>query len=306
MSRFSRIFLSKLIFPRERGADGFIIVAVLWILAALATLAGVYSVYVSNTAIAAHVGDDRLRVEALVSAGVELTAYRLVAFEESKRPTSGAFAFRLGRSDVAVEFRSEGARIDLNAAPKELLAGLFTTLGAKPENAQYFADRIIGWRTKSEAAGQNKEADAYREARLSYPPRQAPFQNVAELRLVLGLPPNLVESALPFVTVFNGRAEIDVIEAAPEVVASLPKINPSIVGEILARRHVQTPEAVMALLGAARSSVAIEGRKATRASVRVALDNGRRVNADVVLLILEEGQEPYRILSWRDDFDGPV
>ena len=35
------------------------------------------------------------------------------------------FSFRLGQANVAVEFRSEAARIDLNAAPKQLLVGLF-------------------------------------------------------------------------------------------------------------------------------------------------------------------------------------
>lgn len=300
------MFVSKLIFPRKRSADGFIIVAVLWILAALATLASVYALYVSNTAVAAHLVGDRLRAEALVSAAVELTAYRLVAFEENLRPTFGAFAFRLGRSDVTVEFRSEGARIDLNEAPKEFLTGLFATLGAKPENAQYYAERIVGWRKKADAAGQNKEADAYRDAGLSYAPRQAPFQNVAELRLVMGLPPTLVERALPFMTVFNGRAEIDVIGAAPEVVAALPNMTGDLLAKILEQRDPRRPQAVLGLLGAARSSVAIEGRKATRVAIRIAFDDGRRVNADVVVLILESGAEPYRILSWRDDFDGPI
>ena len=36
---------------------------------------------------------------------------------------------RLGAANATVEFRSEAARIDLNAAPKPLLAGLFRELG---------------------------------------------------------------------------------------------------------------------------------------------------------------------------------
>ncbi len=291
---------------RRRDEDGFIIVAVLWILAALATLASVYALYVASTAAAAHVGGDRLRAEALIAAGVELTAYRQLGVVENARPTSGGFAFRLGDSNVSVEFQSEGARIDLNAAPKQLLAGLFATLGAKPDKAEKYADRVIGWRKKSEVAGQNKEADAYREAGLSYPPRQGPFQNIAELRLVLDLPPSLVDSALPFVTVFNGRAEIDVILAAPEVVAALPNMSPDLLATILEQRRTAKPQAVLGLLGAARPSVSIEGRKATRAAIRIDFDDGRRVNAEVVILMLESGQEPYRILSWRDDFDGPL
>jgi general secretion pathway protein K len=34
------------------------------------------------------------------------------------------------------------------------------------------------------------------------------------------------------------------------------------------------------------------------------LENGRRVTAEAVILVLQDGDEPYRVLSWRDDFDG--
>ena len=99
----------------------------LWILGALATLATVYSIYVINTASALAIIDDRLKAEALVSAGVELTAYQLTATPDV--PPSGSFRFRLGEANVAVEFRTEFARIDLNVAPKEVFSGLFAALG---------------------------------------------------------------------------------------------------------------------------------------------------------------------------------
>jgi general secretion pathway protein K len=63
----------------------------------------------------------------------------------------------------------------------------------------------------------------------------------------------------------------------------------------------------LSLLGAAGASIAVDGRKATRAAVHITLDTGRQVNADVVLLTTETNSpEPYRILAWHDDFDGPV
>jgi len=78
------------------------------------------------------------------------------------------------------------------------------------------------------------------------------------LRLVRGLPAALVDAALPFVTVFNGKAEIDINEAAPEVIAALPRMNPSTVADILKRRDPQNPQAVLSLLGEARASVTVE------------------------------------------------
>lgn len=287
--------------------DGFILVTVLWILAALSALASVYAVYISNTAMAAHSYASRVEADALVRAALELAAYQLMG-DDATRPTSSRSPSTalLGGSRVDFMFQSEGARIDLNLAPKELLSGLFRELGAKPDEADFYADRIIAWRTKSATGMQNTEIDNYNAAGLSYGPRQAPFQNAAELRLVLGLPQQLIDAALPFVTVFNGQAGIDINEAKPEVVRALPHMSAHVLDEVLRRRDPRNPQAVLPLLGQAASSVAIGSRKAVRVMVHVTLESGRQVNADVVLLIPGNGPEPYRVLAWRDDFDGPV
>jgi general secretion pathway protein K len=292
--------------PRRRADDGFIVVAVLWILGALAALASIYSIYVTNTAISLSANDDRLQAEALVTASLELTAYQLSSPDVDTRPTQGAFRFRMGRGDVGVEFRSEAARIDLNAAPKELLAGLFAGLGARADAAAYYADRIVGWRQPGEVAGDNPEAGAYRAAGLSYGPRQGPFSDVGELWLVLGLPPALVERALPFLTVFSGRAEVDALIAAPEVVAALPGMTPDRLYEILGQRGpgAANAQVVQGLLADAPGA-GTQGSKATRVTVGIVFDNGRRVGTEAVIVPLDNAAEPYRVLSWRDDFDGP-
>src|SRR5262249_1017998 len=201
MSRIDKI-LSLDLLPTETGdapsREGFILVAVLWILTALAALASVYAVYLANTAAAARSYDDRVQARTQIASGLELTAYRLIGFDDASRPTSGAFGFEIGRSRVALEFPSEGAPIDLNLAHKAMLSGLFVVLGAPQEDADTYADRIIAWRTKPPAGKATVEVEAYQSAGLSYGPRQAPLQNAAELRLVRGLPSGLVDAALPF------------------------------------------------------------------------------------------------------------
>jgi general secretion pathway protein K len=290
----------------RRGADGFIVVAVLWILGAFAALISIFAVYVANTAVALDVNDDRLQAEASMSAALELTAYQLAGKDAQSRPTRGSFTFSIGRSTVIAEFRSEAARIDLNAAPKELLAGLFGSLGAKPEDADYYAARIIGWRTKAPPEGQNEEAALYSAAGTSYGPRQAPFANVGELWLVLALPPALVERALPLVTVFSGRAEINVLDAPPEVLAALPGMTPDRLYGVLAQQGAgkANGQIVLGLLGPAAGNATTEGSKAMRVTARIVFDNGRKVGAEAVILVLDDGEEPFRVLSWRDDFDG--
>jgi general secretion pathway protein K len=285
--------------PTARTSAGFILVAVLWILAALATLASIYAVYVVNTATSMGVNDDRVKAEALISAALELTAYRVTAAGTDNRPSRGEFLFRLGNANITVQFTSETGRIDLNMAPKELLAGLFAGLGAKYPDAEYYADRIIGWRVPADPDKPNAEANAYRTAGLTYAPRQAPFAHVGELTLVLGLPPFLVERAMPFVTVFSGRPEINILAAPPEVLAAIPGMTPERLYALLSRRGAGLQSAQSDPAG-----VIDDPGKAMRVAVRIDFDNRRQARGEATILLLDDGDAPFRVLSWRDDFDG--
>jgi general secretion pathway protein K len=277
--------------PAQRaksGSDGFIIVAVLWILAALATLVSVYAIYVTNSAIAVAASGDAAIADPLVSAGVELAAYQLLGQTDEKRPAIGQFTARVG---------------------KELLAGLLVGFGASPLDAGDYADRIIAWRTQ--AAVQNIDTDPenalYRSAGLGYTPRHAPFTHVSELWLVQGIPPVLIERMLPFVTVFNDKAQVDVIDAAPQVIAALPGMTPEIVNAIVAARDAGALDrkSLPDLLGGVgQGAASADAGRAFRVGVRVAFDNGRRSAAEAVILLPDDGPVPYRVLSWRNAFDG--
>jgi general secretion pathway protein K len=296
--------------------SGFVLVAVLWILAALATLASIYSAYAVNTVNGSHVADDRVQAEASIRAGLEMTVFRQLAVPEKVRPSHGAFDLRVGRTRVAVDFRSEAARIDLNAAPADLLAGLFAAVGVNAELAATFSDRVVGWRTKADANAAStadanaptKEAQLYAAQHVPYPPRQAPFDNALELSLLPGLPRPVVERVLPFVTVFSGQPTIDVATADPTALTALPGMTAEILDKVLKARASGSSDGrtLLELLGPAKSGASTDRSKALRAAVEVDFDNGRRVHAEVVFRLKDGGDEPYDVLYWRDDFDGPM
>lgn len=282
--------------------DGFIIVAVLWILIALATLASVYSVYISNSAAAVSVMDDRLKADALVSASLELAAYRLAVPKDAARPTSGQFAFRLSRANVAVRYVSEAARIDLNAAPRNLLAGFFMALGMPDNDADSYADRIMGWRKPPNPTDQANESALYRAAGIPYSPRGAAFAHTSELWLVHGLPPGLVGRMLPFVTVYSGRPDINVFDAPPELIAALPGMTPARVNNFLNNRAAAKPDkdSLAGLLGPDQPGATSDGSNAFRVTVNMNFDDGWSTTSEAVIL-LDAADEPFHVLSWRSD-----
>jgi general secretion pathway protein K len=283
---------------------GFVLVAVLWILAALSALAMIFAVYLSNSAQALAVNDAGLQTEALVSASIELTAYQLLLAGDSARPLDGSFHYRLNNANIAVSFVSEAARIDLNLAPKELLANLFSGFGADQESATQYADRIMGWRTPPKADSAQDEVSLYRAAGLAYSPRQAPFAHVNELALVIGLPPALVDRALPFVTVFSGLAKVNVLVAQPEVIAALPGMTPSGLKEFMSERPMLPRDmaAAATALGPAQANATIDKSDSFRVLTTVKFDNGRQTSSEVVIGLGGE-ENPYRVLSWQDDVE---
>lgn len=271
---------------RERPAEaGFILVTVLWILVALAGLTGVYATYLATTATAAAVRGDDIQAEGLALAAVELAALRLANTPRDQRPTRGEISLRMGPATIGATFTDETARIDLNAAPKELLAGLFTTLGAKPDDAALYAERILAWR----ATASGDAAEPYREARLDYDPRGAAFVHIAELWRVAGLPPELVRAALPHLTIYSGKADVNGADADPVVRAALDTLaNPATAPGTPAPPPTHGDTA--------------------RVRVQLVFDSGRSRAVEAVILLREFHTEPYRILSWQesDDFAPPA
>ncbi|MDB5567350.1 MAG: ral secretion pathway protein [Tardiphaga sp.] len=283
---------------------GFVIVAVLWILAALAALATILSVYLSNSAQALAVNDTGLQAEALVSASVELTTYQLLLAGDKARPSHGSFQFRLDDADVLVSFASETARIDLNFSSKDMLANFFVGLGADQVAAKEYADRIVGWRTRPAANTANDEEALYGAAGLAYSPRQSLFTHVNELSLVLGMPPALVDRALPFVTIFNGSSNVDVLIAPPEVIVALPGMTPSNLKDFLSVRPGLSTDtsAIADALGPAKASATIPKSTSFRILTAIKFNDGRRTSSEVVIA-LGGNEGPYRVLSWQDDVE---
>jgi general secretion pathway protein K len=283
---------------------GFVIVAVLWILVALSALATIFSAYLSNSARALAITDAGLQTEALVSASLELTTYQLLLAGEKARPALGSFRFRLDNADVLVTFTSEAARLDLNFASRDMLANLFAVLGANQKVAIEVADRIVGWRTRPKANAANEEEALYAAAGLIYSPRQSFFTHVNELSLVLGMPPELVDRALPFVTVFSGSPNIDVLIAPPELIAALPGMTSAALNDFLSQRTAlpRDPSAIAAALGPAGASAPLPKSKSFRVMTTLKFDNGRQTSSEGVIA-LGDDKDPYRVLSWQDDVE---
>lgn len=294
---------------RRAGERGFVVVAVLWMLAAFAVLAGVYSVYVATAATVLGTTSERLRAEIAARGGLELVAGQLAALDALLLPPIAAFAFRVGGAQVHAEVSTESGRVDINMAPKELLAGLFASLGAAQQQAAAAAERIVAWRTAPLSTSDGAdEIFMYRAAGRSYMPRQSPFPHVDEIWLLPNMPQAIVSRSLPFLTIYSGKPTVNLVAALPEVVAGLPGMTSEMAHGVLAQRQgLDRSRPLTGLLGPTAARYAtLDVTRTFRVSLDVALDNGRRMPFEAVILVGEQDSEPYRVLSWTDQPLGPT
>ena len=183
-------------------------------------------------------------------------------------------------------------------------SGLFVGLGA-PRGQRTTMRTASSPGARRPARARRTKAPIYRAAGLLYSPRGAPFQHVAELGLVLGIPEAMVERAMPFVTVYSasrastsdGRGAAGARRAARHGpgAGSTPSWSSA------PARPAATRRAAGACSAPRRRSPATQGSKAMRVTARIAFDSGQRMTTEAVIFILDSGTEAYRVLTWRDE-----
>jgi general secretion pathway protein K len=279
---------------RQRGI---ILIAVLWSIALLSGLAMAASTTFRSFAGIVTVHRDRLRADALFTAGLEvaagiigrLDATPVVELETRLAMPGGGVQIRLG---------DEGGRIDIGKAPVEVLASLFRHLGARYPDV--IAQQIAAWRTTDKdqpRAATSEEAQA--------PESEWPFSDVRQLSQVPGMSPELFEAAAPLLTIF-GNATVNPLTAPVEVIAALPGVGrPQLRAFLETRLRFPTDAArVRATLGPAQQHLAEAPQRVASVELRATLDDGFSAAAKAVIVLLRDDSEPYRILAWN--ISGPA
>jgi general secretion pathway protein K len=213
---------------------------------------------------------------------------------------------------LRMSVRSESAKIDVNAAPKELLMGLFANL-LPAADAEALADAVIYTRQGGEEeepepersaqpARRGQSADA--ASRLAKKPKKAtqPFATVDTLVQVPGLDPASVERLRPYITVYSGSAKIDASTADLEVLAAIPGVSRDTALRFMEERMAPTRDTQridLSSLGAVTDYVeARPGAKVTNIRAAAYLAGG--ASATVEAVVIPGGSAGVTVLEWRE------
>jgi len=282
------------------GNRGTILIAVLFLAGLLGTFAAVATMSLNAGADATRSFAEAMRAEEAMRGAIE----QVEGYSGGVGPPhSGVTVITLAQTTVAMSFQDEISRIDLNEAPPELLQGIFRVAGVEADEARTYAARIVDWRDADDKVSQGGGAEmaAYRAAGRLDGPRNGPFQHVAELALVLGLPARVAAAVAPYVTVASGNDKINPLLADPPVLLAIPGIKQDRILPFLQERQTanMTIKDVLFRLGDIEDYVTVDNSKAVRLTSVVKFGGRNERRFEAVVTTMPGDTEPYRILAWN-------
>jgi len=222
-----------------RQSRGVALIAVLWLSLLLAVIAGSLIVTTRTELRLSRNLLESARAEALADGGVYLAIPHLLDSDATRLWHADGIEHQveLAAGTLKITVTDATARVDVNAASPELLAGLFRAAGTTPDDADMLAARIVDWRDADDTASPNgaEQAD-YDSMGADILVGNAPFLTPDEILRVPGMSMALYTRIESAVTVWSGQAGIDPFGASRLVLLALPGIGEADADAMLAAR----------------------------------------------------------------------
>lgn len=294
-----------------RAQQGVALIIVMWVVTLLTIVAAsfIHTMRTDVNIVANSV--TRVQAEALADGALQRALYELYKPQniEGRWNTDGSSReWRYRDITITITMQDETGKIDLNRANEQLLRGLFISQGLSTDDALKMVDTIADWRdADSNKRLRGAEAADYTAAGLTYGPANQLFQSVEELKLVLGMTPELYARVAPLVTVYSSQPGINEQIATRDVLRALTNVNDEQIDDYLARRDLaranrqpvpQMPQNNFRSLSNAQTPVRIR--------TDALFPDGNRFVREVVVRRYTDARRPYAYLSFKEGRDLPA
>lgn len=276
----------------RRGA---ILVSVLWIMIFLGFLAVILRVQMTGVVASVRVTADKASARILAEAGLAQAVAEIRAGPPDGVGTLSdqiSSTITLPAGVASVSATNEALRIDLNTAERPLIVGALRAAGAAPESADDLATKIIGHRAGLDgqppgSAAQQGGNDTRR------------FQTVSEFAAFPGITPEIAIAIEPYVTVSSGLAGVRLEALDDGLLGDIPGLPPSVRKAIKDFRTGQLSREQLDQSLAGVTFNTLEQAPSWRVDLRTTLQSGYSESFEVLMLVSNGDQAPYRVLDWR-------
>ncbi|MGJ0395285.1 MAG: general secretion pathway protein GspK [Methylocystis sp.] len=195
---------------------------------------------------------------------------------------------------IAVAVEDEGGKVDLNAAPPELLEMTLVGLGVEARAAKSVVQSIVAFRTPPVVLGQPEPSPP---SDRPFGPKRAPFETVLELDQVEGVTPPLFRDLLPLATTYSRSAGVDARASPPALFAALAGFR---LADVQALRAVPYPNALNRSDRRFPAQINQQSNQnAFLIHVEALLATGQTVARDAILDLSATSDRPFAIREMR-------
>lgn len=198
--------------------NGMALVVVLWLIVLLSIMAAGHA---RGTHIDTQLASRQVSVakaRGYAEAGINHIVLMLLSDDGRQVPVDGRmFAITIDTADVTLAVRKATGLVDLNAASADHLGAVLEAAGVADAKRRRVVDAVLDWRDGDDLRHMaGIEDEDYIAAGLPWTSRDGRFVAVEELRYIPGIGQDEFERIAPLVTVYSGRAGID-LELAPPI-----------------------------------------------------------------------------------------
>jgi general secretion pathway protein K len=262
----------------QKDERGFALLLVLWSLVLLSLIIGqILSSGRRETQLASNLRQAAV-AETVADSAVQDSIYHLLTSHPGPLPPS--LVLTLPGGIALVHFRNIAGMVNPNMAPSPLLSAMLEECGASGVTVAHLTQALLDWRSPNNDP--RALIAAYRSAGLGYAPLGQPFQSAEEIRLVLGMPPNLADCLVPHLSVY-GDQEIPV-----------PAFADPVVLDALLRMMRETGEALPMAPPDPNGSLGVQITAEGEST------GARFIRQAIVRISSSDPAQPYRILTWRE------
>jgi general secretion pathway protein K len=292
--------------------QGVALVLVLWMLSLMTIMAGSFALSMRRQI--SIVEGVKYNAVALAQAesGIALAETMLMIADQNKRWRTDGNVYQIDyansltgtESKVRVRMFSETGKIDINKADQVLLQAIMTHAPVEEDQQTKLISAIIDWRDQDDLINiSGAEKKEYKEAGLSYQPRNKPFQNIEELQLVLGVTEEVYQWLEPLITVNSGQLQVDVRQASMEVLQVLPNLDANLTETFIQARKESASKGLPVPAfsgGTGQESAPSEQNGAITIVSEAQLSDGSSAAVSVMVTKSQDNlSTPFKVLRWQ-------
>ena len=290
---------------KKNGQQGIAIIIVLWVITLLTLIAASFVTVMRSDIQVVTNSMGRAKAEAAANAGIQRAMFEL--FKPVNTPERWAAdgvprEWTYQYAAITITMNDEAGKIDINTASEALLRSLFQSQGLTPDEAAAMVDAINDWRDQDTVKRLHGAEEAeYLAAGLKYKPANAPFQAIEELKLVLGMTPQIYERIAPLITIYSRQPGVYAQIASRAVLRAIPNVTDEQVDTYLQlREQARLAKAALPIFMAGAAYLSVGSGYITRLRAEARLPDGSSFVREAVGRQLGNPKRFYAFLQWKE------